>query len=192
MPEIAEERPPYVSFERRALEDRTKQIADGVWATVDADFALITPAGSRDQIERKVSEWFEYLKKSVREERFREDWLQGYQRAYEAWKNNQELPLEGTPIKTWNVLSPAQQQNFLNVNIRTVEDLAAASDSAMELFGMGALALRERARAYLSASKEPAKLAAQLTDLAQKLETLTSALAQKDREIEALKAAAKK
>jgi hypothetical protein len=189
--QVVEERPPYVQFERRAVENRAATLSTGVYAKVDVDFALITPAGTRDQIERQVSEWFPQLRQSVAEERFRQDWLDLYIGAYEAWKKNQEIPLDGTPIKTWNALSPAQQANLLSVNIRTVEDLAAATEEALQFLGMGARDLKLRAQAYLAASKDPGKLAAQLSELTAKVDTLTSALAAKDRELEALRAKAK-
>ena len=53
--EAKQDRPPFVNFEVRAEEDRTASIEQGHYVAVDVDYALITPAGSRDCVERKVS-----------------------------------------------------------------------------------------------------------------------------------------
>ena len=54
--------------------------------------------------------------------------------AYDAWKNNQELPQEGTPLAAWNHLTPTQAE-FLRVNgVKTVEDVAALTDIHIHQF----------------------------------------------------------
>lgn len=48
---------------------------------------------------------------------------------YEAWKNNQDLPTEGTPLAAWNHLTQ-QQAEILRVNgVRSVEDCAQLTDT---------------------------------------------------------------
>lgn len=154
-----EARPPYVRFERRAEEDRAASLAAGHYVAVDVDYALITPMGSKDTIERRVLEWLPQLEQQVREERFRSSWLSAYRESYAAWKEGREIPVEGTPIMSWPALSPAQVQGVLNARVRTVEDLASANEETLQRLGMGGRALKQRAVEWLAASKDVGKIA---------------------------------
>lgn len=190
---MKESRPSYVNFERRPIEDRNASIAQGRYMTKDVDFVVITPIGSKDRIPRQIDEWFTQLDQQVREERIPLDWAQQYKRAYEAWKTGQEIPLNGTPIKGWGLLSPAQQANVLGADIRTVEDLAQMSDEAMKRIGMGALELREKAQAWLRSADSQGKMAqeaagnqAKIRQLEKQIESLTSQNADMKLELETL------
>lgn len=150
--EMKEARPSYVVFERRAVEDRVASLSAGRYMTKDLDFAVITPVGSKDRIPRQVDEWFSSLEQQAREERIPPAWVNQYKEAYAAWKKGEEIPLHGTPIKGWAVLSPAHQLNVVSADILTVEDLAQANDEAMKRIGLGALELRDKAQAWLKSA----------------------------------------
>jgi hypothetical protein len=47
-------KPPYVRFEVRSVEDRTASIESGHYVGKDVIFAIVTPAGTRDRIEREA------------------------------------------------------------------------------------------------------------------------------------------
>jgi hypothetical protein len=158
-PAVFEDRPPYVRFERRAVEDRAASVASGHYVAKDEDFALITPMGSKDTIERKVDEWFPQLAQQVQEQRFQPGWLRAYQESYNAWKEGREMPLSGTPIMSWPAASPAQVQAILGARVRTVEDLANANEETLHRIGMGGRALKQRAVEWLAASSGTGKLA---------------------------------
>lgn len=143
------ERPPLARFERRGVEDRALSAEKDRYMERDEDFALITPPGSRDIFVTTVKEWFDEMKRQVREQRLPEEWYERYQKQYAAWKVGEELPLDGSPIKTWGVISPAQQKNLITLNILTVEDLARLNDEGMRRIGMGAVDLRNKAIAWL-------------------------------------------
>jgi len=54
--------------------------------------------------------------------------------AYEAWKGNQDLPSEGTPLAAWNHLTPTQAE-FLRTNgVRSVEEVAQLTDIHIQQF----------------------------------------------------------
>jgi hypothetical protein len=163
--EIAEDRPPYVTFEVRGVEDRDASIAAGMYKTKDVDFALITPQGSKDRIERIVSEWFENLQLQVQQNRFKGDWLRQYRGAYDAWKEGRELPLNGTPILTWPVLSPTQSKTCIDANIRTVEDLALANEETIGRLGMGGRDLKSKAVSWMTAAAGPGKITEEMAAL---------------------------
>jgi hypothetical protein len=151
--QAAEERPPYVKFETRAVEDRNGSIAAGHYVARDEDYALITPQGSKDVVERVVTEWFDNLVQQVAQQRFPQTWLTGYRSHYEAWKKGEELPVDGHPVKLWTVASPSQILALLNAKCRTVEDLAGANEETLARIGMGSRALKQRAVEWLESSK---------------------------------------
>ena len=94
--------------------------------------------------------------------------------AYKAWLKGQEEPTEGTPLSAWPGVNPAQADRLKALYLRTVEDVAGMNDADMTRVGMGALALRDKARAFVAAKKDMAPLA--------------EAVAKKDAEIADLRA----
>ena len=186
--EAKQDRPPFVNFEVRAEEDRTASIEQGHYVAVDVDYALITPAGSRDCVERKVSEWFTYLEEQVKGGRFPQAWLEGFKHKYKHWKETQELPVDGTPIKTWNALSPAQCKMLLDLNVRTVEDLAAGNEELISRMGMGGRQLRERAAAWLATAKDVGRSSEQLAAAVRRAEDAEARIKQLEEAVALLKA----
>lgn len=180
-------RPPYVTFETRAVEDRSKSIELGRPAYKDVDFAFITPMGSKDRIELIVHEWFKMLETEVKDGRFEQTWLSGYQAAYEAWKKGLEIPLEGTALRDWPGLSPAIMRTLQDVGIRTVEDVAGMNEEAVGAVGMGARALKQRANDWLMNSKEVGKASEQMSALRSENENLKVTLETLQKEVAKLK-----
>lgn len=159
MQEIAEARPPYVTFEYRAVEDRSAAISSGQYKAKDVAFAIITPQGSRDRIERVADEWFEHLTEQVSQGRFEPAWLEAYKASFKAWKESREPALNGTDVRNWPALSPAQCKTLLDLNVRTVEDMAAANEETLSRIGMGARALKTRAKEWLASAQDVGKVA---------------------------------
>ena len=148
------ERPAYVRFERRAVEDRAATVEKGSIVMKDVDYAIITPVGTKDEIPREVKDWLPQVKQNCKEGRMPPHFEEHYTRLYEAWKKGEEPPVDGTPIKGWQLLSPAAQQNCIAANVRTVEDLAAANGEAKQRIGMGAEDAVQKAQSWLKASKD--------------------------------------
>lgn len=195
---------PFVRFEVRQVEDRAASLANGHYTTKDVDFILLVPAGSggKEQIEQVYSEWLEQRKvESGRHEirtgdhaspmfaaRFPDEWLTKIESGYKHWKEGQEIPIEGTSILNWAVLSPSQRTRLQQIHILTVEALAEAPDSALEIFGMGGITLRQRARDFIALNgSESNKTAAELEalrvenkSLRDKLDSILSRLSQLD------------
>ena len=165
-PSTQEARPPYVTFTTRTEEDREASIEQGRAVVKDVHFALITPHGSKDRVERKVSEWFTVLDEAVAQERMPATWVQAYKSAYQLWKEGKEVPLEGTSIRNWPLLTPAQVENLTSIKILTVEDLAAANEELMGRIGMGGRVLKDKAQAWLMTAGSPgAKSAERMAQL---------------------------
>lgn len=164
------DRPAYVTFEIRPEENRQASIEAGHPKFDNVDYAIITPAGSKDRVERPVSAWFAHLAQEVQAERFPSDWLQKYRNDYAAWKEGREAPIDGTPLVSWPPISPAMLKELLGLRVRTVEDLAAANEETLARLGMGARALKQQAVDWLATSNNIGKVAGQLTALQVKLE----------------------
>lgn len=81
---------------------------------------------------------------------------------YERWCKGQEAPEEGTPLDVWPAVTKGQVEILKSLHIRTVEDVAGMNDAAMQRFGMGARALRDKAAAFVEAKEGEAVLAEKL------------------------------
>src|SRR5574343_1167622 len=162
-----EDRPAYVTFERIAVEDKAASIAAGHYVARDVDYVNVTPPYSKDIWKSKVTQWFDNMKQDVQNGRLPREWMEGYVRKYEAWKNGQEIPLEGTAIKGWGVISPAQQETLLRLNILTVEDLAGVTDEGAKRIGMGAMEHKSKARAWLAQLHDRGELTVKMAALEQ-------------------------
>ena len=160
-----EERPAYVRFERRAVEDKRASLEAGRSVSKDVDYALITPPYSKDLVEIKVETWLENTRRNVKNGRTPKKWFEQWQRAYQDFQNGQETPLDGTPIKEWSAISPAQIKNLLAINILTVEDLAGVNDEGIRRIGMGGLELKRKAENWLKAATDHGPLTMKVTQL---------------------------
>src|SRR5262245_4399773 len=160
--EVMKERPPYVTFETRAIERRTE---GGGVTYADVDFALVTPIGSKDVHERVVSEWFKYMQQLEQMERWPKEWTAGYRESYRVWKETHTIPVSGFPIVNWPVASKAEVKILQAIHILTVEDMAAATEEALQRIGMGGRNLKQRAQDWLTAKKDTAPLVEQLSAL---------------------------
>lgn len=160
-----EARPPYVRFEVRAVEDREASIEAGHFVGKDVTFAIVTPTGSKDQVEREAAEWLKNIEAGVQQERIPGFWLTAYTKALEDFNNAQETPEFGTAVKDWPGASPSQVKLLIDINVRTVEELAAANEETINRIGMGGRALKQKAQAWLDSSSGQGKLSEELAQL---------------------------
>lgn len=160
-----ENRPPYVSFERRGEEDRDASNAAGHYVAKDVNYAIITPQGSKDRIERHADDWLEMLEAQANQDRFPREWLRQFRSMYEDWKAGNEPSLNGTDVRNWPVASPANIQMLIQARLRTVEDLAQANEEAIGRLGMGGRALKAKAQEWLASSNDVGKQAEALAAL---------------------------
>ena len=159
---IQQARPPHVVYERRAEEDRTASIEQGRYVSRDVDYAIVTPAGSKDRAERVVADWFLMLAGEVKAERWPQAWLDQLRAGYDSWSRGQTPPESGTPLSTWPALSPAQVKNWAQIGLRTIEELAEANEEALSAYGMGARDMKARAILFLENAGDSSALVAKL------------------------------
>jgi len=182
-------RPPYVRFEVRAVEDRDASIEAGHYVAKDVVYAIVTPVGSKDQVEKPASEWIEGLQEGVRQERIPANWPDLYTDALKRFEQNQEDPEFGTPLRNWAGLTPAQLRMLTDANIRSVEDVAAMNEEAVSRIGMGGRALKSRAQAWLDTQSNGGKVSEELASLRVEIDALKAQNKTQADELQKLRAA---
>ena len=187
MSTVDNDRPPYVVFERRAVEDRTASLNAGHYCSKDIDIAIITRPGSRDNLEKEASAWLRELHEKARQDMIPKTWAVAFSDAYAAWKKGEELPEKGTPIKGWPVLSPAVQKDLIHTGIRTVEDLAALPDAELGTIGTGAVSYKQKAIAWLEAAKDKGIVVEQVATLSNQVAELVALTKAQAEEIKKLR-----
>ena len=169
-----EERPAHVWFERVAIEDKAASLAAGRYVAKDVDYVNVTPAYSKDCFRSKVDSWLETVERDVQAGRTPERWMEHWKESYHRWQNGQEMPLTGTPIRGWGVISPAQQETLIRMNCLTVEDLADTNEEGMRRIGMGALDLRNKAKAWLATVADHGPVTIKMAELEKENANLTT------------------
>ena len=172
---------PYIEFYREAVMDNEASQQLGRRVTKDVNMVRIIPKGGSLVVEKTPEEWIFQLKSKAingAHDAYPQDWIDQIERGYEAWKRGLEAPVNGTSVKEWPYLSPAQCENFISLRLLTVEDVANMTEEAMANFGMGARELREKAREFLK-GKELSEIAIQENEVLRKeLAELKEQLAQ--------------
>jgi hypothetical protein len=85
--------------------------------------------------------------------------------AYQAWKQGHEVPIDGIALAAWPGVSPEQAEALRMMGLRTVEEVAGASDSIITKIPFpGSRELRASAGAFLK-SFDKQQTAAALTEL---------------------------
>lgn len=160
-----EERPPYIQFERKAIEDKKETLRTGHYVAKNVDYVYVTMPGGRDVYGSRVDSWLAKQEGYARKNRIKPEWLDLYKDAYSRWKSGEEIPENGTPIKGWSALSPAQTETIIRAGIRTVEDLAVVNDEGLRRLGMGGRDLANKAKSWLSTASDTGKIALQNAQL---------------------------
>jgi len=107
----------------------------------DREFVRIFVAGdSKSEVFRQVE--------PGDKERFREEYRRFKEDASE------DAQLVGTPLSAWTAMSRSTVAEFVAMKVRTVEQLADMSDTALQAFGMGGLEWRNKARAWLISAED--------------------------------------
>ena len=211
-----DKRPPFVSFEIHEVEDRPASQKAGRYMTKDVHMIIIIPHGSEGKT-RIVERYDEWLKKieggdwaekyapgtqvdgmPMMAARFEQSWVDRIKQAYANWVNGVVMTVEGTPVQNWPAISPAQRTACINAHLLTVEQLASASDQAIDLLGMGGRTLQLRAQEWVKArDSDPGKISAQMEALRVagenkdvRIESLTNQLGALKAQLEALTAKA--
>lgn len=189
MPTIFDKRPPFVRFEEMemGINAQASQEAGRPIPRVIV-MACITPHGSKDVVEKVADEWIEQVhQKSLRGE-YPLEWVAFFRASYAEWKKGNDLPREGTPVKTWQMCTREASKRLVAVGITTVEDLAEFPDSNLSVIGMDGRYLRDMARGWINESKDKGANTKALADANVKLEELHATIGRQSERIERLEA----
>lgn len=100
----------------------------------------------------------------------------------EKFKKMEEMSdMGGTPLSAWPRIDRALLATLQSLNIYTVEHLANLSDTNIQTIGMGAMELREQARAFLNTAGGTA----QVSELTDRVIRLTSEVNRLNAELQA-------
>lgn len=146
--------PAIVTFHKVAKEDPRASLAAGHYVAVDVDYAHVTPPYSKDVNKFKITTWFANMENDVKSGRMPRRWYDDYKAQYEAWQRGQELPPNGTPIRGWGVIGPAEQETLIRMKILTVEALALVNDEGVKAIGMMGLDLKNKAQAWIATMRD--------------------------------------
>lgn len=188
-------KPAFVTFQTIAKEQKKESEHAGRFIARDVDMVTVRQLGATDSVVFKVEQWLAQNRLDVQAGRLAESHAKAYEESYQRWKAGQEMPVSGTPIKSWPVISPAQVEILLRVGIRTVEDLSDLNDEGLRKIGMGAIELKNKAKNWMTASTDKGKLTQDMTALqrtnAQLLDTVTTLTAKVEAMQAEMKAAKK-
>ncbi len=182
--------PPYVRFEYQeygvnaeASKTSGRQIPNVV------PFALIMQHGSKDVTEKVAEEWLDQIDVQARDGRYNPDWVSMFRRQFEGFLRGNELPRDGTPIRTWAAINREQVMRLLALEITTVEDLAAQPDSGLGRIGLDGRNLRDLAAHYIADGKGAAGNAKKIADLEETNRQQADTIKRMQESIQALEAA---
>lgn len=187
-----EDRPPYLEFSRRAVEDRALSVEKGHYVSKDVDFVAVQRPGSRDIHEEEAVSYLKKYEEKVRAGLAPVAWLAMFKTNYDMWKSGQEAPAEGTSLKAWPLISPAQCDNLIRMKVRTVEDLANLPEGELSQLGMGVLGLRIKAKEWLNQGSEKGVLIEKIAELTRDNQSLAASLQKLAEEFKTMKDTAPK
>jgi hypothetical protein len=176
--ELHQARPPFVEFKRVAVHDKLRSEELGRRVTKDLDMAFIMQPGSRDQVERVAVDWLDMIRTKAMNAipgAYPQEWVDAFFKKFKAWQDGQDMPLDGTSVKEWPILSPAQAENLITLKLLTIEDVASMTEDAMRAYGMGGRELKQKAQEWCK-GKDAASLENEA--LKKKLAALEERLAQ--------------
>lgn len=165
MIQIATSRPPFVRFEDREFginAEATKKAGRPVPATVT--MAIVTNHGSKDEFVAPAAEWLKQKRMQAMQGTYPADWVDMFEKQFESYKKGEELPRDGTPVKTWSAIKTEQRTRLIAVGFTTIEDLAQIPDSGLNQIGLDGRYLRDLARSWIAEGQDKGIAARELAD----------------------------
>jgi hypothetical protein len=165
-----EERPAYVRFERKAVELKAESLKQGRTVYQDVDWVFVSIPYSRDVFEDKAVNWIEKQKQKAKSGRVPQKFVDYWIDCYDKWKVGQEPPTNGTDIRNWSAVSPAEIKTMQSVGIRTIEDMALCNAEGLNRIGMGARKLKNLAEAWIKGADDRGAIVMENAELKKQLE----------------------
>jgi len=99
------------------------------------------------------------------------------EKAYQAWKTGEEIPVDGTPLGMWPGINPEQAALFRKVGLVTVEDVATMPDALMSKIPMPNVRALKTAAAVFLEHTDRAEIASEMAALKERTQGLEEQLA---------------
>ncbi len=187
MVSVFDKRPPFVRFEEREIGlDAAATEREGRPIPRVQILALITPHGSKDVVEQVAEVWLEKIRGQAMAQQYPLEWSNFFRAQFEEWRKGNELPREGTPVKTWQMCTREASKRLIAIGITTVEDLAAYPDSGLGEIGMDGRYLRDMARGWINEAKDKGANAKALADANVEIERLNAKIGSQSERISRL------
>lgn len=164
--------PAYVMFTTVAKELPQESRKEGRYIAADVDMVEVRQIGATDSVKFKVETWLKQNRIDVQGGRLSPEHAAAYEESYKRWKAGQDMPLTGTPIKSWPVITPAQVDMLVRLNIRTVEDLACVNSEGLSKIGMGAVDMQNKAKVWIATAQDKGKVTHDMVALQKKNDQL--------------------
>jgi hypothetical protein len=146
---------PHVRFENKDYgRDEEASLKAGRHIPKNAVFIIITSHGSKDSAEQIAEEWLPRKRIEASRGNYNIEWVEHFEKQFKLWKEGHELPRNGTPIATWQMISAEQNSRLRAMGITVVEDLAAVPDSGLAEYGLDARYMRDLARAWIAEGQQ--------------------------------------
>lgn len=142
--------------------------------------------------EANADEWIANISRQADQGQYDPSWVAQFKAEYAAFLKGNELPREGTPIRTWALISREQGSRLINSGITTVEDLAAVPDAElMATIGLDGRNLRDLARNFLEAGNGVGGIAKKLADSEQTVRDQAEQIKRMSERLDALESSKK-
>jgi hypothetical protein len=163
--DIKQERPPLIWFgEQEYGIDPDASDKAGYPVPRIALMIFVTSHGSKDCFTAPAESWIEQKHKDAAAGRYNPEWVKMYRAALKEYKAGNELPRDGVPVKTWQMLTSEQRARAIAAKYTTVEDLAAIPDSGLAELGLDGRYIRDTAKAWIAEGKDKGANARALAD----------------------------
>jgi TPR repeat protein len=128
----------HVEFYLKAVKNGVESSKQGKACYDDIEYARLTPPGGNLIVNKKVDEAL----------------INRFRPQYEAYKRDEEMPENGTHVRLWPIITPAEVKRCLEAQVRTIEAVAEMNENCIQKVGMGARALKEKAINWLKSASE--------------------------------------
>lgn len=150
----AQNRPSYVVFETREVEDVNASREAGILVKKRVDYVLINSLGTDDYSSVRAEVWAADIRNKASRGEYPQVNADFLLHRYEMFKQGEDtFPSLGLDINSWDEVTKDEAKRLVAANIFTVEDLAESSELAFGKIGMNARIMRERARLWMRDKK---------------------------------------
>lgn len=188
---IQDARPPIVIFERQSIQDQAASLEAGRAVFKDINIAQIAQPPGKDWTVKNAEKWLAQLKEDLYQNRrtaFPAEWVEGFHKAYENWKNgiDGKVPEGETSLRNVPFVTPSEVDNFAQLHIYSIEAAASMTEDVLKAAGMGARMFRDKCRAYLEAAQDGGKVAEEVAHLKREVQKRDDVITAMEKRLSAL------